>query len=120
MLRGNENRRMGRTFALAIGILIVYLASAAGQAQESAPSSAAAAAVENGKEAYDTAGCGRCHGRTGQGGGEGPSLAADLLPLPDFIKYVRNPTGEMPPYKATALKDSDLADIHAFLKTITK
>jgi mono/diheme cytochrome c family protein len=120
-LRDNGTQGMGK--ALVPGMvawLLLALCSAAGQAQESAPSGAEAAAVENGKKVYDSAGCGRCHGRSGQGGGEGPSLAPDPMPLPDFIKYVRNPTGEMPPYKAAALKDSDLADIHAFLKTITK
>jgi mono/diheme cytochrome c family protein len=117
--RSKVARSIGAAFVFAMASLMLTLGSAAAWAQESAPTGAAAA-VENGKKAYDAAGCGRCHGRTGQGGGEGPSLTPDPIPLPDFIKYVRNPAGEMPAYKPAALKDSDLADIHAFLKSVTQ
>ena len=34
-----------------------------------------------------------------------------------FTKYVRAPTGEMPPYTAKIVSERDLADIYAFLES---
>ena len=33
-------------------------------------------------------------------------------------RYVRRPTGQMPPYTAKVVSDQELADIYAFLLTI--
>ena len=89
---------------------------------QNAPAGAQAAPVgnaENGKKLFNTVGCWMCHGYSGQGG-TGARIAPDPIPLPAFIRYIRAPKGQMPPYTAKVLKDSDLADIHAFLKTIPK
>jgi mono/diheme cytochrome c family protein len=75
--------------------------------------------VENGKKLYVAVGCWTCHGYSAQGGA-GIRLGPDPLPLPAFIRYVRAPTRQMPPYTAKVLKDSDLADIHAYLRTVPK
>ena len=101
--------------------LILALCSAVAQAQGTGSSAAAATAgnVDNGKKLYNSVGCWQCHGYSGQGGG-GAKIAPDPTPLPAFTRYIRAPKGQMPPYSAKVLKDSDLADIHAFLKTIPK
>lgn len=112
---GDGKRKTTLLLAM-IGTLILGVCSAAVEGQESAPSGASA---ENGKKVYNSAGCWHCHGRSGQGTTEGPILAPDPIPLPDFIQYVRAPKGEMPPFEEKDLTDSDLRDIYAFLETVT-
>ena len=106
--------------AIAAGILLA-VCSVTGRAQNPSSSATQAATgnVENGKKLYNTVGCWTCHGYSGQGGA-GTRLGPDPMPLDAFIKYIRTPKGQMPPYTAKVLKDSDLADIHAFLKTIPR
>ena len=118
-----EDGRLGMrlVFGIVAGLLFA-LCIATVQAQNSPPSSpgsAAAGNVENGKKLFNTVGCWMCHGYSAQGG-TGKRLAPDPIPLTAFIQYIRTPKGQMPPYTAKVLKDSDLADIHAFLKTIPK
>jgi mono/diheme cytochrome c family protein len=36
--------------------------------------------------------------------------------LPRFTTYVRNPSGEMPPFSERVLSKQDLEDIYAFLQ----
>jgi hypothetical protein len=38
--------------------------------------------------------------------------------LSAFIRYVRKPTGDKPPYTEKVVSDAELADIRAFLLTI--
>jgi ubiquinol-cytochrome c reductase cytochrome c subunit len=79
-------------------------------------SSGAAAAVDEGRKLYASYGCYQCHGYEGQGSSAtGPRIGPRPLPLASFSKYVRRPTGQMPPYTAKVVSDSDLANIHAFL-----
>ena len=112
------------TFAfsiLAAGILIGFLTGI--ERAQNAPAAGTQAApagnAENGKKLFNTVGCWMCHGYSGQGG-TGARIAPDPIALPAFIQYIRAPKGQMPPYTVKVLKDSDLADIHAFLKTIPK
>ncbi len=72
--------------------------------------------AENGKKVFLKQGCARCHGTDGQGGA-GARLAPNPLATPALIKYVRNPTGTMPPYKSQ-VTDAELADVRAYLATI--
>jgi ubiquinol-cytochrome c reductase cytochrome c subunit len=37
-----------------------------------------------------------------------------------FARYVRQPRGEMPPYTAKVVTDQELADIHAFLRSVPR
>jgi ubiquinol-cytochrome c reductase cytochrome c subunit len=91
------------------------------QAPAQAPANAANANppgnVENGKKLYAQYGCYQCHGYAAQGG-VGPRLAPRPLTYAAFSKYVRQPTGEMPPYTAKVVSDTQLADIHAFLRSV--
>jgi mono/diheme cytochrome c family protein len=88
-------------------------AMATGQESVSAP----AGDIEQGKERFIAIGCYACHGIEGQGGFGGPKLGPDPMAFPAFVRYVRAPTGSMPPYTETLLPDEqDLADIHAYLR----
>ncbi len=87
-------------------LLGVVLGAAAAQAQNPA----------NGKALFIKHQCARCHGTDGQGG-----AGARLTPNPPSVaamqKYVRNPTGGMPPY-INQVSDADIADIRAYLATV--
>ena len=93
-----------------IAFIVVAMAGLAG--------SASAQNAATGKKLFETFGCYQCHGREGQGGAAGPKLAPKPLPQDALIKYVRNPSGQMPPYTTKVVKDSELADIYAFLRGI--
>jgi len=84
-------------------------------AQASKPSEASAGNAENGKRIYTKYGCYECHGLEGQGAVTGPRLGPDPIPLEAFTSYVRNPTGNMPPYTAKVVSDQEMADLFAFL-----
>lgn len=62
-------------------------------------------------------GCYECHGTVGQGG-PGGRVAPKPLPAEAIATYIRNPTGEMPPFTTKVASDADIRDIHAYLATI--
>jgi len=73
--------------------------------------------VDEGRKLFASYGCYQCHGYEGQGSSAtGPRLGPRPLPLAAFSRYVRRPTGQMPPYTAKVVSDSDLAKIHAYLE----
>lgn len=74
------------------------------------------ARAEEGKRLYTTYYCYACHGTLGQGGA-GPRLIVAESPTP-MIRFVRKPTGTMPPYTSRVISNQDLAHIHAYLKSI--
>jgi ubiquinol-cytochrome c reductase cytochrome c subunit len=47
----------------------------------------------------------------------GPRIGPDPIPFDILLRYVRKPTGEMPPYTAKVISDQELADIYAFLQS---
>jgi mono/diheme cytochrome c family protein len=73
--------------------------------------------VQNGKKIFDSYGCYQCHGHDGHGG-VGARLAPNPIAFTAFSKYVRQPTGEMPPYTSKVVSDKELADIYAFLQSL--
>ena len=89
----------------------------AGQAAKTQnPTTADAAA---GRRDFQKSGCYECHGLEGQGSiVTGPRLAPDPIPLDSLIAYIRQPSGQMPPYTDKALPDRDVAAIYAFLRSI--
>src|SRR5262245_17865767 len=91
---------------------------AAAQAPATAPAAPAAPPgnADTGKKLFVSYGCYQCHGYEAQGGAAGPRLAPRPLPYAQFMKYVRHPTNEMPPFTDKIVKDSELTDIHAFLR----
>jgi ubiquinol-cytochrome c reductase cytochrome c subunit len=62
--------------------------------------------------------CYACHGTVGQGGRDGARIAPNPPALATIVRYVRRPTGQMPPYTSKVISDQELADIYAFLKSI--
>jgi mono/diheme cytochrome c family protein len=87
-------------------------------AQESKTPDAPAGNAENGKKIFNKNGCYECHGREGQGSTmTGPRIAPDPVPFDVLSRYLRKPTGEMPPYTAKVVSDQELADIYAFLQS---
>jgi mono/diheme cytochrome c family protein len=73
--------------------------------------------AQNGKKIFDSYGCYQCHDHDGHGGA-GARLAPNPIPFAAFSKYVRQPTGEMPPYTKKVVTDQELADIYAWLQSI--
>lgn len=75
--------------------------------------------AENGRRLFARYGCYQCHQLEAQGAAAtGPRLGPRPIPFANFTKYLRRPTGQMPPYTAKVVKDSELADIYAFLESL--
>ena len=89
--------------------------------QKPTPAQAPAAPTGNaqkGQQLFTSYGCYQCHGREGQGStATGPRLAPRPLPFAALTRYVRQPSGQMPPYTSKVVPDTDLADIYAFLQS---
>jgi len=114
--------RPKRCAALAFIAVAIFFVSAqlkmADAAQEPKPADAPAGNAENGKKLFNKIGCYECHGREGQGSTmSGPRIAPDPIPLDALLRYVRMPTGEMPPFTVKVVSDQELTDIYAFLKS---
>ncbi len=75
--------------------------------------------TQNGQRLYSNYGCYECHGNEGQGSEQtgGSRIGPIRIPFPAFVAYVRQPTGQMPPYASKAVSDAGLADIYAFLQS---
>jgi len=73
--------------------------------------------VNEGAALYKKNVCYECHVNYGQGGPQGPRLGPNPIPMPRFVAYVRNPSGDMPPFTAKVIADDDLAKIYAFLQS---
>ena len=75
--------------------------------------------VANGKRLFMTVGCYECHGTTGASGGPaGPRLAPNPLPFLAVKVKLRNASGRMPVFSQAVLKDSEIADIYAYLQSV--
>ena len=80
----------------------------------------AAVNPSNGQRLFVRDGCYECHGYLGQGSTStgGTRLGPPQVPLSAFVSYVREPTGQMPPYTAKVISNEDLGEIYNFLKTV--
>jgi mono/diheme cytochrome c family protein len=114
-------RAYSTSFGLVLAIALFFVSARvidAGAAQESKPAQMLAGNAENGKKLFNKIGCYECHGREGQGSTmSGPRIAPDPIPVDALIRYVRKPTGEMPPFTVKVVSDQELADIYAFLQS---
>lgn len=81
------------------------------------PQNAPPGNVQKGKDAFAAHMCATCHGPEAQGA-VGPALAPPPRAFPDFVQYVRQPAGKMPPVTPQAASDADLANIYAFLQSL--
>src|SRR6478752_4497527 len=99
--------------------LVALVLVAAVSAQTPAPQSNAAPAgnAETGKKLFVSYGCYQCHGYEAQGSSAtGPRLGPRPIAFAAFSRYVRQPTGQMPPYTTKVVTDQDMADIYAFVQ----
>ena len=102
-------------------LFLSLIIAAAVSAQTPAPQPPAAAAgnAEAGKKLFVSYGCYQCHGYEAQGSNAtGPRLGPRPIAFTAFSRYVRQPTGQMPPYTAKVVSDAELADIRAYLASI--
>ena len=108
------NIRSLLAIALLAPVSTAVYAVGGGQAQNQ---TASAGNSNNGKKLFVSYGCYQCHGYEAQGSSAtGPRLGPRPIAFAQVSKYVRAPTGQMPPYTTKVLADSDLADIYAFLQ----
>ncbi|MDB5405957.1 MAG: hypothetical protein JWL84_869 [Rhodospirillales bacterium] len=106
--------------AFIIGALAGVLSSPA-LAPQAAAQPAPATAVANGQKLYVAQGCYECHGMVGQGSSfSGPRLASPVMPAAGFVKQLRQPRYEMPPYSDKVLSDAQVGDIIAYLQSIPR
>ena len=106
------------TIILVAAVALIFLQDSRAQSQTSTP----AGNAQNGKAVYMKIGCWTCHGTVGQGGAG--ARIAPPLPVAGFTNFVRkggpnhSVFGGMPAYSSTAISDSDLADVRAYLASI--
>ena len=75
--------------------------------------------TQNGKKLYTSYGCFECHGHQAEGTSVGgPRLGPNPISFAAFTRYIRQPTGQMPPFTIKVTSDADLADIYAFLQSL--
>jgi ubiquinol-cytochrome c reductase cytochrome c subunit len=101
-------------------VIIVTMMMASAAAAQTPPSSAPPSAPKgdagNGKMLFSSYGCYQCHGYAGQGAAAtGPRLAPRPIAFAAFARYIRQPSGDMPPYTTKVVTEQDVADIYAFL-----
>ena len=72
-----------------------------------------------GKANFERVGCYQCHGHEGQGGREGPRIAAPVpMAYAALSGFVRTTSGDMPPFTEKVLSNQELTDIYAYLQSI--
>ena len=99
-------------------IALVMVAAASAQTPAPQPSAAPAGNVETGKKLFVSYGCYQCHGYEAQGSSAtGPRLGPRPIAFAAFSRYIRQPTGQMPPYTAKVVSDADLTNIYAFVQS---
>lgn len=103
-------------------LLSIFVLAIAVATQAQAPERPAAAAppgnVDTGKKLYVSVGCYQCHGYEAQGSSAtGPRLGPRPIAFAAFSRYVRQPSGQMPPYTAKVVSDTDMANLYAFVRS---
>ena len=104
-------------------MLVAFASVPAAQNQAPSPQSSSPAPAGNadeGKKLFVSYGCYQCHGREAQGSSStGPRLGPRPIAFAAFSRYVRRPTGQMPPYTAKVVSDTDMANIYAYVQSRT-
>jgi mono/diheme cytochrome c family protein len=116
----------GVFWALGVGgwaltlMLAAFAPVATAQVQTPSPQPAAtpSGSADEGKKLFLNYGCYQCHGREAQGSSAtGPRLGPKPIAFTAFSRYVRRPTGQMPPYTVKVVSDTDMANIYAFVQS---
>jgi ubiquinol-cytochrome c reductase cytochrome c subunit len=96
----------------------LIVAAVSAQAPAPQPNAVPPGNAETGKKLYVSYGCYQCHGHEAQGSNAtGPRLGPRPIAFAAFSRYVRQPTGQMPPYTAKVVSDADLTNIYAFVQS---
>jgi mono/diheme cytochrome c family protein len=94
------------------------MSQAAARQGERPAGAAAAESVEAGRRAFVSKGCYACHGREGQGSPTtGPRLGPNPPALAAFMRAVRTPRNQMPPFSDALVSDKELNDIYSFVQS---
>ena len=102
-------------WSLVFGLVVAAVSAQTPPPQPSAPP---AGNAEAGKKLFVNYGCYQCHGYEAQGSNAtGPRLGPRPIAFAAFSRYVRQPTGQMPPYTAKVVSDADLTNIYAFIQS---
>jgi len=118
------NKNLVRTFLLLLSVALVLSGQARAIAAQTQSSPALKGNPQNGKTVYENLSCNRCHGAQGEGlAGSGqnpgiPRLAATSLSFADFLRQVRKPKGQMPPFSSKQASDAEVADVYAYLQSL--
>ena len=99
-------------------LILAIIASTLAAQTASKPGAAPSGNAANGRKIFVSDGCYQCHGREAQGGAAGPRLGPRPVPFVGFSLYVRQPSGQMPPFTPKVVSDQELADIYAFLQSL--
>jgi mono/diheme cytochrome c family protein len=102
-------------------IIATLVTASVGLAAQTAPPGKTAAQTptgnaETGKRVFTTYYCYACHGTVGQGGA-GPRIIVSASAAA-LVRFVRKPTGTMPPYTSKSISEQEIIDIYAYLKSI--
>jgi ubiquinol-cytochrome c reductase cytochrome c subunit len=104
---------------LLAAVAALFLAPTIGRAQTAKAGAAPAGNAKNGEKLFVSYGCYSCHGRHAEGSSAtGPRLGPNAVTLGLLQKYIRQPTGQMPPYTTKVVSDADLVDVFAFLQSL--
>ena len=97
---------------------LVLATAVTATAQTAAPAASPAGNADTGRKLFVSFGCYQCHGYEAQGSSAtGPRLGPKPIVYAAFLRYVRRPTNQMPPFTAKVVADADLANIYAFLQS---
>ncbi len=123
MTTAKTGTNAARFLDLMIVAALLFLAPSRAGAQSASPppkaDSAPAGNSQNGKKLFTSFGCFECHGHQAEGTPVGgPRLGPNPIPFSALVKYVRQPTGQMPPFTGKVVSDAELADIYAFLQSL--
>lgn len=124
--QGRTHRRIFPLVLMTAGLLIFGDSSARPQKSPSRSESFKAENPANGKRAFIAQTCDTCHGSEGQGRKQntktvGPQIGPPAQSLASFTSAIREPAGQvMPPYRSDQISDSELADVYAFLRTMSE
>ena len=87
--------------------------------QQAAGQAAPHGDAKAGQQEFLAVGCWECHGTAAQGGMiAGPRLAHTQLPYEAVLHQLRVPRNAMPPYEATVVPDTEVANIYAWLESL--
>jgi mono/diheme cytochrome c family protein len=77
--------------------------------------------ASHGKQIFLQDACYTCHGTTASGGGPaGPALAHQGLSPEAIMQQLRHPQARMPAYTDKVLPDKDVADIVAYIQSLSQ